>query len=229
MDILELIKQRRAVRAFTDKALREKDIETILQSGQYAPSPLNSQPWHFTLIRNKETLSTLAEKAQHASFLSQAQLLIMVTVNTGIEIDVWLKRHNQHLYSGAAAMQNMWLAANALKMGCCWVTLDEAFTKAHISIPKEHTIIGALALGYPKEPLKGHADEDRKALSSLISLEQFNLYGNCETESCYTCLKQVPKSAANSFEGDDYVRYFCGNDCYAEWKNQTQRWLDEDN
>lgn len=229
MDILELIKQRRAVRAFTDKALKEKDIETILQAGQYAPSPLNSQPWHFTLIRNKETLSTQAEKAQHASFLSQAQLLIIVTVNTDIEIDAWLKQHNQHLYSGAAAMQNMWLAAVALDIGCCWVTLDEAFTKAQISIPKEHTIIGGLALGYPKEPPKAHVDEDRKALPSLISLEQFKLHDNCETESCYTCLKQVPKSAANSFEGDDYVRYFCGNDCYAEWKKQTQKWLDEDN
>lgn len=229
MDILDLIKQRRAVRAFTDKALKERDIETILQAGQYAPSPLNSQPWHFTLIRNKETLSTLAEKAQHASFLSQAQLLIIVTVDTGIDIDTWLKQHNQHLYSGAVAMQNMWLAAVVLDIGCCWVTLDEAFTKAQISIPEEHTIIGGLALGYPKELLKDHADEDRKALPSLTSLEQFNLQGNCETESCYTCLKQVPKSAANSFEGDDYVRYFCGNDCYAEWKKQTQKWLDEDN
>ncbi|HHT9843837.1 TPA: nitroreductase family protein [Legionella pneumophila] len=119
MDILELIKKRHAVRTFTDKALKEKDIETILQSGQYAPSPLNSQPWHFTLVRNKETLSTLAGKAHHASFLSEAQLLIIVTVDTGIEIDKWLKQHNQHLYSGAAAMQNMWLAAVALDIGCC--------------------------------------------------------------------------------------------------------------
>lgn len=45
MDILELIKQRRAVRAYTDKELKEKDIESILQAGQYAPSPLNSQPY----------------------------------------------------------------------------------------------------------------------------------------------------------------------------------------
>lgn len=228
MNILELIKQRRAVRAYTDKALKEKDIETILQAGQYAPSPLNSQPWHFTLIRNKETLNTLAEKAQHASFLSQAQLLIIVTVDTGIEIDQWLKQHNQHLYSGAAAMQNMWLAAVALDMGSCWVTLDEAFTKAQISIPKEQTLIGGLALGYPKEPLKEHADEDRKALPLSTSFETFKLQENCETESCYTCLKLVPKSAANSFEGEDYVRYFCGNECYAEWKKQTQKWLDED-
>ncbi|MDI9818547.1 MULTISPECIES: DUF3330 domain-containing protein [unclassified Legionella] len=227
MDILGLIKKRCAVRAYTDKALKEMDIETILQAGQYAPSPLNSQPWHFTLIRNKETLKTLSTKARHASFLSQAQLLIIVTVDTEIDIDTWLKQHNQHLYSGGAAMQNMWLAAVALDIGCCWVTLDESFTKKQIAIPKEHTIIGGLALGYHKEPIKSHAKKDRKALPLSTSFEKFNLQENCETESCYTCLKLVPKSAANSFEGEDYVRYFCGNECYVEWKKQTQKWLDE--
>jgi len=173
MNILELVKQRRAVRVYTDKVLKQKDIETILQAGQYAPSPLNSQPWHFTLIHNKNKLKILADKAQHASFFSQAQLLIIVTVDMGVDIDKWLKQHNQHLYSGAAAMQNMWLAAVALDIGCCWVTLDEAFTKKQISISKEHTIIGGLALGHPKEPLKAHVEEDRKALHLLTSFEQF--------------------------------------------------------
>ncbi|QDQ40856.1 DUF3330 domain-containing protein [Legionella geestiana] len=228
MELFEALKRRQAVRQFSDKPLGEEAIEKILQAGQCAPSPLNSQPWHFTLIRNKDTLKTLSQKAQHASFLSQARLLITVTVDTGVGIDKWLKQHNQHLYSAAAAMQNMWLAAVALDIGCCWVTLDEASTKEQIAIPEEHTIIGGLALGHCKEPLKAHEKEDRKNLAVLTSFEKFNLQENCETESCYTCLKLVPKSAANSFEGEDYVRYFCGNACYAEWKKQTQKWLDED-
>jgi len=183
MDILELIKNRRAVRAYTNKPLKEKEVEIILQAGQNAPSPLNSQPWHFTMIRNKKTLKILADKSHHASFLSQAQLLIIVTVDTDVEIDKWLKQHNQHLYSGAAAMQNMWLAAVALDIGCCWVTLDEAFTKEQIAIPKKQNIIGGLALGHHKEPLKAHTEEDRKTLSSLTSFEKFNLQENCETEN----------------------------------------------
>ncbi len=219
--------QRRAVREFSDKTLNEADIETILQAGRYAPSPKNSQPWHFTLIRNKKNLKLLAGKAHHASFLAQAQLLIIVTVDTKIDIDKWLKQHNQHLYSGAAAMQNMWLVASALNLGCCWVTLDEAFTKEQIAIPIEQAIIGGLALGHYKETLKPHTEQDREALPLLTSFEKFNLQENCEKESCFTCLKLVPKSAANSFEGEDYVRYFCGNDCYKAWKEQTQKWLDD--
>lgn len=182
MDILKLIKQRRAVRGYSDKELNEKDIETILQAGQFAPSPLNSQPWHFILIRNKETLNILAEKARHASFLSQAQLVIIVTVDTEADIDSWLKNHNQHLYSGAAAMQNMWLVATALDIGCCWVTLDEDFTKEQIAIPEKQTIIGGLSLGYAKELVNPHTEEDRKALPLLTSFEKFNFKKNCDTE-----------------------------------------------
>lgn len=229
MDILELIKQRRSVRRFTDEALNEKDIETILKAGQYAPSPSNSQPWHFTLIRNKEKLKALAEKAQHASFLDEAALLIIVSVDKDVDIDAWLKQHNQHLYSAAAAMQNMWLAANALDIGCCWVTLDEAFSKKQISVPKSHTIIGGLALGHSKEPVKAQEKEDRKALPTLTSFETCTLGDECNNESCYTCLKEVPKSAANTFEGRDYIRYFCGHDCYDQWRKKTQDWLNEDN
>ncbi|MCC5791618.1 MAG: DUF3330 domain-containing protein [Legionellaceae bacterium] len=228
MDIVDIITQRRAVRAFSHTALSKKEIDIILQAGQFAPSPLNSQPWHFTLVRNKDTRQALAAKAQHASFLAQAPLVIIVTVDTKVDIDVWLKKHNQHLYSGAVAMQNMWLAATALDIGCCWVSLDEESTQQQLAIPKEHTVIGGLALGYRKEALKAHGEEDRKTLASCTSLETFPHQKNSETEHCCSCLALVPKSAAHSFEGDDYVRYFCGHACYAEWKKQTQKWLDED-
>lgn len=58
MDILELIVNRRAVRNFNPRELGEQVIEKILKAGRYAPSPQNSQPWHFTLIQSKESLST---------------------------------------------------------------------------------------------------------------------------------------------------------------------------
>jgi hypothetical protein len=41
-----------------------------------------------------------------------------------------------------------------------------------------------------------------------------------ERVSCDVCLKQVPKSEAQSPEASDYVLYFCGLDCYEKWKQQ---------
>ena len=229
MDLFELIKSRQAVRNFMDSDLDEKKIEKILEAGRYAPSPLNSQPWHFLLVRNKTTLKHLASAAQHAKFLSKVPLLIVVTVNKQVEVDDWLIKHNQHLYSGAAAMQNMWLAAWSLDIGCCWVTVDEKKTRKLLAIPKEQALIGALALGnVDKNSSASPHEENRKSLSCMSSFEQFGReFGT--TESCYVCLKQVPKSAARSTEGEDYIKYFCGHDCYAEWQKQTKKWLDDKN
>lgn len=40
------------------------------------------------------------------------------------------------------------------------------------------------------------------------------------TIACQICLKEVPKSEAANAEADDYVLYFCGVDCYQEWREQ---------
>lgn len=35
---------------------------------------------------------------------------------------------------------------------------------------------------------------------------------------CEVCLKEIPKSGAQSAEARDYVAYFCGLECYDEWE-----------
>ncbi len=37
---------------------------------------------------------------------------------------------------------------------------------------------------------------------------------------CEVCLKEVPPSEAQSAEGSDYVLYFCGLECYQEWREK---------
>lgn len=226
LDIIDFIKNRHSVRRFSSRKLDETVIEKVLTAGQFAPSPLNSQPWHFTLIQNKTTLKNIASNAKHANFVSNAPLLIVVSINEKIEIDEWLIEHQQHIYSGATAMQNMWLAACSLALGCCWVTLDEAKTKHMISLPNSHRLIGGLVLGYAEESDIGkNNNHERKALSLLTSFEIYGVNETCETECCHTCLKMIPKSAACSPEGEDYIRYYCGLDCYTQWKKITEKWL----
>lgn len=38
-----------------------------------------------------------------------------------------------------------------------------------------------------------------------------------ELIACQVCLKEIPRSVAQSEEGVDYVYYFCGDACYQEW------------
>ena len=42
--------------------------------------------------------------------------------------------------------------------------------------------------------------------------------GQHEHVTCGVCNKEIPKSAATSSEATDYVTYFCGRDCYDDWR-----------
>ncbi|WP_296226587.1 DUF3330 domain-containing protein [Ralstonia sp. UBA689] len=41
-----------------------------------------------------------------------------------------------------------------------------------------------------------------------------------ELVSCEICMKEVPISEAFVPEASDYVAYFCGLECYAQWRRQ---------
>jgi len=42
-----------------------------------------------------------------------------------------------------------------------------------------------------------------------------------ERVACEICLKEIPRSEATVPEAADYVVYFCGLECYAKWRRQT--------
>jgi nitroreductase len=173
MQTLEAIKTRRAVRGWSEKDVAQDTLQQVLEAGRYAPSPLNSQPWHFTVIRNADTINKLMEHANHGSFLTQAKVVIVVTVLKQAKVDEWLAEHEQHIYSGVCAMENMWLAAWDMGLGACWVTVDEKTTRGLLGLPKNHKLLGSLALGYATIPVKPHTDQDRKPLSDMVSYENF--------------------------------------------------------
>ncbi|MBU0531979.1 nitroreductase family protein [Candidatus Micrarchaeota archaeon] len=172
MKTIEAILTRRSVREWLDKRIPKKKLIQILEAGRFAPSPLNSQPWHFIVIRNKKTFDRLVIRSKHAKFLSQADTLIVVTVDIKAKVDEWLAEHDQHTYSGVCAMQNMWLAAWDLGLGCCWVSLDDRSTKRILAIGKEQRILGGLAIGYPKNAALQQSKNNRKPLRDIVLYEE---------------------------------------------------------
>lgn len=174
MNFLEAIKSRRAVRAWRDKHVSNEKLAKVLNAARFAPSPLNSQPWHLVVIRKKEILKKLATYAKHGPFISGANVVIVVCADKDVEIDQWLKQHHQHVYSVACAIENMWLAAWHLGLGACWVSLEEKNTRELLDIPKRYLVIGCLALGYPANKPEPHSRTDRKPLSAIVSYEKFN-------------------------------------------------------
>lgn len=44
----------------------------------------------------------------------------------------------------------------------------------------------------------------------------------CEMVQCEMCIKEVPASVAQNFEGVDYVHHFCGLECLGLWRENSK-------
>ncbi len=45
---------------------------------------------------------------------------------------------------------------------------------------------------------------------------------SCSMCKCETCCKLIPESVAMTAEGADYVKHFCGTECYEKWLRQQK-------
>ena len=72
MNVLEVIRTKRATRKFSSQAVSEEMIRTVVDAGRRAQSSKNTQPWHFIVVRERELLKALAEVGPYAAHLAGA-------------------------------------------------------------------------------------------------------------------------------------------------------------
>ena len=59
-DAAKILTEVKTTQFFTDEKISDEDIEKILSAGVNAPSAMNTQPWHFTAVTEKEVADKLA-------------------------------------------------------------------------------------------------------------------------------------------------------------------------
>ena len=60
-DTAKILTEVKTTQFFTDEKVTDEDIEKILSAGVNAPSAMNTQPWHFTAVTDKEIAQKLAD------------------------------------------------------------------------------------------------------------------------------------------------------------------------
>lgn len=74
-DFYTLIRKRRTVRSFSNRAIPEGVIEDCLLAAGTAPNGANKQPWHFTVVKDaaiKKKIRTAAEEEEHEFYNRRA-------------------------------------------------------------------------------------------------------------------------------------------------------------
>ena len=174
MDLFIAMKERRSCRNFLPEQLDEATIEQILEAATWAPSPLNSQPWEFIVVHNKEVKEKIFSEGERCrkwaleksgwkwlgsyqlDFLRSAPVIVAVVGDPKKSgVDMFTEEGPMGYQAAcAAAIQNMHLAAHALGLGSLWFTLfDKKAIRELLSVAPEKTPLALICLGTPGSPL----------------------------------------------------------------------------
>lgn len=158
MDTIDCILTRRSIRKYEDKKVKEEDLLKIIECAKYAPSGINNQGWHFSVVENKDWL----EKMSKTVAKGLGRTSYNVTYGAPVLIVVSHKRGNLlYEHDGSCALENIFLAAHSLGLGTCWINQlgeeslysDKEFLDLlkEAGVPEGYKIIGCAAIGYPAE------------------------------------------------------------------------------
>ena len=186
-EVLKTIKNRRSVRQYQAEQIKDVELTTILEAASYAPSGHNCQPWHFTVIQNKDLLNLMNEKIKEQMRLPQhewankmgessrfnvfyeAPTVIIVSGDETASSPLPLAGTNFHytpLVDCAGAIENMMLAAESIGIGSCWLGLVNFFfalpETEKLQIPLKYKPFFAVTLGYKGEKVIGQLAPKRK-------------------------------------------------------------------
>ncbi len=172
MYVLEVIRNRRAVRQFKPDIIPDDILLKILEAARWAPSPFNTQPWEFIIIKDKETLKSIAKYARYSGYLENAPMAIAVIVPHINGKFSWIESIGEPRFAAAIAVQNMMLAAWELGIGTCWVSIEREKVGELLNVPKTHFVLTVIPVGYPEMTPPKHDESSRKNIKDMIFYEK---------------------------------------------------------
>lgn len=168
MDVLEAIRTRRSIGQVTADRPTREEIETILDAATWAPTHYVTQPWRFVVIADDERVELGRVMAQSKlrrmieegrDVTGEEEKLIAKALRAPVIIAVGVEPAEgakvvpiEEIEAGAAAVQNMLLAAHGIGLGAMWRTGDPAYDPevlTHLGLSERASLLGFVYVGYP--------------------------------------------------------------------------------
>ena len=148
---LDFIFKRRSVRKYIDKEIPAELLHDLLEAAMAAPSARATDPWHFIVITERETLNRMTSSLPNGKMLltAPAALLVCGDMNRALE-----GFESYMLQDVSAAVENILLAANALGLGACWLGIHPRRNRMDgirslFTLPDHIIPVAGIALGWP--------------------------------------------------------------------------------
>jgi nitroreductase len=170
MDVFQVIKERRSVRAYKDTDVEEEKLRKILEAARLSPSASNRQEWKFIIVKNVATRAKLAGAAYGQKFVGKAPVIIVACATEAKSIMTC--GQPTHTVDLSIACASMILEAYEQGLGTCWLgTFNEGEVKKILAIPKYMRVVTMLPLGYPDE---SPDPKPRKTFEQVVCFEKYS-------------------------------------------------------
>lgn len=171
-EVFKNIYERRSIRNFCPDAVSDDAIMEIIRAGTYAPSAINIQPWRFVVIKNRQHIKRLSDKAKELwvemsknAQKPELQRLADIVSRPGFDVFfnapllIMIFAHQEAFMPQvdcAFAAENMMLAAWSMGLGSSWVGLAQPLEKVSgimkdLEVPEKYRLMGSLVFGYPAD------------------------------------------------------------------------------
>lgn len=174
METIECIKTRRSRRKFLDKEISEDVLKKLIECAIDAPSSQDCQPWHFVIVKNKESKIKLAKlkEEDNQEHILTAPISIVVCVDKDKSPSRWIE-------DGITATENILLATHDLGLGAVYVTgfksskpkIAEEIRKI-LHLPKNIIPVTILPVGYP-DPSEKLEKKELKKMEEIIHYDTY--------------------------------------------------------
>jgi nitroreductase len=151
MNILDIITNRRSIRAFQDQEIPQNLIDGLVESMRWAPSAGNLQSRKFYFVFNQDIKKKIARAALNQNFIAQAPLTIVACLDRNIFYRYGERGVNLYsIQDVAASIMSMMLAAQAMGLGSVWVGAFNEFEIIEIlDLPNNLRPVAIIPVGYP--------------------------------------------------------------------------------
>ncbi len=183
--VIENIKKRRSIRKFKAEQVRDSELREILEAARYAPSAMNKQPWHFTVIQNEELIDEISRKTKDNMLKNDSEYVRNMAGNEKFHLFYHsptvivvsgLDNFKWSLVDCSSATQTMLLAAESLGLATCWIGLvysnlfviDLEEWIERLGVPEGYSPLYAVSLGYRDFDLDIKAPERNQDVVNYI-------------------------------------------------------------
>jgi nitroreductase len=156
LEALEVLKNRRAIRAYKPDQITEEELNAVLEAGAFAPTGAGTQGVQIVAVQSPENVA--AVDALNAKVLNNPKAHPYYGAPTIILV-FETQSCLTHELDGAAACTNMLNAAYAVGLGSCWIhraqqVFDSPEGKELLKkwgLPEHLRGVGNCILGFAKE------------------------------------------------------------------------------